>query len=546
MNKQWLQPTVFTCLALGVVLAGCSSATDTTGTAVKETAKPEKRGSITASLYDRGKVPPAEGTMDNNRWTKWINEKGPVDVKFVPIPRAEAIQKLNTLFASGDVPDVIMEFSTSFINQMVSQKQLLPLDDLIEKHSTEYKKILQEYPQLKKIATNADGKMYAFGRANGSRPNVVLLIRMDWLKKLNLQIPQTTEELFQVAKAFAEQDPDGNGQKDTYGFSMASAEANNAVNNMFGDAGWIIENGVMMKPWDRWKSALEYKKRLFEAGVVDKDYLTDKNGEKAKKDWISGKLGIYFASQGIHQVTGYQLHESLKKNVPTAEAMPIALPKSQYGQFSTTPGNPLQLTTMIYQGAKDPVAAMKYVDFMVTKQNWVNIFYGDEGTHYKTGANGCPEILDREKYRIEVSYTEDLSNYGSRLQHGDCYEPEATMDPSKPFDKEFLGMIKEARKNYQDPGKPYPGVTTPEHMPELPKDLIVLNTDITKQLEDISVKSIVSGASYPADKALQDAKAVWDKIGGKQFDDFYAKWYAENKDKAFLLKDVYGLMKKPN
>jgi len=31
---------------------------------------------------------------------------------------------------------------------------------------------------------------------------------------------------------------------------------------------------------------------MFEAGVVDKDFLTDKDGTKSKQDFSNGKIGI--------------------------------------------------------------------------------------------------------------------------------------------------------------------------------------------------------------------------------------------------------------
>lgn len=40
---------------------------------------------------------------------------------------------------------------------------------------------------------------------------MMMFIRQDWLDNLNLEIPTTMEELKAVAKAFTEQDPDGNG-----------------------------------------------------------------------------------------------------------------------------------------------------------------------------------------------------------------------------------------------------------------------------------------------------------------------------------------------
>jgi multiple sugar transport system substrate-binding protein len=48
----------------------------------------------------------------------------------------------------------------------------------------------------------------------------VLLVRSDWLSKLNLQPPKTWADVVNVAKAFTTQDPDGNGKADTYGLAV--------------------------------------------------------------------------------------------------------------------------------------------------------------------------------------------------------------------------------------------------------------------------------------------------------------------------------------
>lgn len=62
-------------------------------------------------VYDRGLIPASEGTYDNNRWTKWIQENAPLEeVKFIVVPRTEAVQKMNMLFAAGEGPDVVANY----------------------------------------------------------------------------------------------------------------------------------------------------------------------------------------------------------------------------------------------------------------------------------------------------------------------------------------------------------------------------------------------------------------------------------------------------
>lgn len=201
------------------VITGCTTVID--GNGDSSVSKSDQRRMITATIYDRGNIPSSEGTIENNKITKWINETGPVQVKFIAVPRTQSEQKLNTLFAGGGAPDLILEYAPQIKNPLIDQKQLRPIDDMIDKYSKEYKALLQKYPSLRKAGTGTDGKLYQFGRINETIPQRGLFIRTDWLQKLNLNIPKTTEELYQVAKAFTEQDPDGNGRKDTYGIAMS-------------------------------------------------------------------------------------------------------------------------------------------------------------------------------------------------------------------------------------------------------------------------------------------------------------------------------------
>lgn len=527
--------------ALSGLLAACSKEQAGSNTSSGDTANNgAKRGSITASFYDRGTVPQQVGNVEKNNWTQYVNEKGPVDVKFVPIPRGESVQKLNVLFASGSAPDVIHEFDAPFRNQLYASKQIMPIDDLIEKNSTVYKKMLQKYPELKKVATKPDGKMYELGRVSRLAGFQALFIRIDWLEKLNLKVPQTTEELLQVAKAFAEQDPDGNGKKDTYGIALSS-ETGGVVDSMFQNVGWVIDNGNMVKDWERAEAALTFKKQMYDLGLTDKDFLADKNGQKSIQDWVSGKTGI-FVGRTVDVINFKTYYEPLKKNVPTAKVNAIKLPQSKYGRFAAGLNNPVQMTTVINAAAKDPVAAMKYVDFMASDESAKAFRYGFENVHYTLGKNGCPVQKDPEKYKTELAWNVDFQLLLQQIEMGDCAKVQAQLNPDLPLEKEFIDIIVQNNEANLSSDVKYAPVTHPEHFPSLPGNLQTVATN-TAQITDIYNKAIVSGSNYTVEQAMKDAKKMWADQGGKQLEDFYGKWYAEQKDKAFLAADMMKFVK---
>jgi putative aldouronate transport system substrate-binding protein len=43
------------------------------------------------------------------------------------------------------------------------------------------------------------------------------------------------------------------------------------------------------------------------------------------------------------------------------------MPKTEFGQYTIRMSNPIQMTTVVYAGAKDPVAAVKTIDFMLAE-----------------------------------------------------------------------------------------------------------------------------------------------------------------------------------
>lgn len=77
---------------------------------------------------------------------------------------------------------------------------------------------LDEFPNLAAISqetrtsASIEGKLYGIPFQKAVARNGVV-IRKDWLDKLGLAVPKTTDELMEVAKAFTEKDPDGNGKR---------------------------------------------------------------------------------------------------------------------------------------------------------------------------------------------------------------------------------------------------------------------------------------------------------------------------------------------
>ena len=102
------------------------------------------------------------------------------------------------------------------LNNLVQLGLMAPLDDMLAL-MPERTKLHYNDPLALSLVT-FDGSLYGLPEPPPLPRREGLVIRKDWLDKLGLAVPTSPEELMAVAVAFTEQDPDGNGKKDTFGY----------------------------------------------------------------------------------------------------------------------------------------------------------------------------------------------------------------------------------------------------------------------------------------------------------------------------------------
>ncbi len=414
MNKKLTALALAVAMAAGAAMAGCSgggsATTGGTGAAGGKTTK-QAEGSgkkeISISILERGQCPAEEGTMEDNRWVNWINENSPVKVNWVPVPRTESVAKINALFASDSAPDLVWEFGKTFMDSLIQQGVIQPVDEYIEQYSTEYKAYLEKHPELVPYLTGDDGKMYAMTSARTPLgvANHGIWIRQDWLDNLGLQTPTTTNELYDVAYKFTKNDPDKNGVDDTFGLSF-NYNFLSIMKTLFGqpDGNMEVIDG-QLKDWvgtDEYAQCFDMLKKMYNDGIIDPEYITDTNFERQRELVVTGKAGIW--------LSGYNMESEwreLKKNVPEAVFIPlepVAGPEGKGGLYQEPPANKI---ICMNRNAKDPEACLEFIDWML-KEGWKGPTYGTEGVHYKM-VDGIPQKIDVEKNKRELNYATEYA-----------------------------------------------------------------------------------------------------------------------------------------
>lgn len=516
------------CLSVSA-LAACGDSSGepaaTVASSAGEASAPAAAGpkqEISISVYDRGEVSAEEGSYESNRWTKWINENSPAIVNWVPVPRNEATTKLNTLIASGSAPDLIWEFDRNYIAQLVNQGAIQPIDEYIEKYSTSYKAYLEEHPELKPYLT-FDGKMYAVSSVRGqeSVANHGIWIRQDWLDKLGLKMPTTQEEFLEVARKFKNEDPDGNGKADTlpiafHGNSVPILRA------LFGthENQWFLEDGQLEfgRISDRYLDSLTFQKQLFDEGLIDKEYITDKSFQRSKQFLTTGMAGMYFASWHIEPD-----YKDLKKNVPDAQLVPMEPFATEYGKYGLYQETvPYILTAFNSRMKEEKIeAAIKFLDWMIDT-GWRTLRYGEEGVHVRFVDGVIPQIIDADKQKKEANYVREFAILSRHTVKPEWFPVMAAEDDLSQEYAQLRGQSLEvALKN-----KYRRDIAYSPSMPEV-SQLIATFAPIAQQIE---AKVITGGASITPEQGMEDIRREWKRLGGENVEELVNEWYQQNKD----------------
>ena len=339
-----------------------------------------------------------------------IEEATGVDVTFQSPPNnSEDAYKMMVI--SGELPDVIMwEYSAS-TDRMYEEGLIIDLTDLIAEHAPNLTRILNERLELRKEVERADGRIIYFPSINPMltvedvcrRTTSGLIMRQDWLDKLGLQVPNTIDEWYEVLTAFKTRDPNGNGLMDEIpidGWGLPYFAAAYGVLNRF----CIKPDGTVafgpMEP--EYKAWLETMHKWYSEGLLGSNCLI--HSEVWKTENIVNNLTGAFA--GMDNAWRHYL-PGLQENVP--DAMFVAVPWAmneegvRYTFRTETAGHMSKFVTTITSDCKDPVAAVKFIDYMYSQKGADLLTWGIEDESYVV-ENGEKKLTDYALEKLDNGY----------------------------------------------------------------------------------------------------------------------------------------------
>lgn len=436
----------------------------------------------------------------------YLEEKTNTDLDMVYLPHAQYEDQLKLKFASGEFPDVYQAWAGPDAD-LVAAGKILELNDLIDRYGANLKKAI---PQAAWDAVTVNGKILAIPQPT-DQSNSVMYIRKDWLDKLELQVPTTSDELLDVLRAFRDRDPNGNGKPDEIPFSMR--EKLTWGDNLFGmwgvNVAWtevLYNNEIIMSTiHPNMKTALEYVRVMSDEKLIDSEFLTNSKSVWEQKI-KSGLVGAWSHVQNL----AWQWQSDLDTTVPGDNADVIAIPTPRGAGYDGPLGtrwSPVGKTFIVTKEAKNPEAIIRYFDWLVSEEGQMLTDLGREGDTYK---------LEDGKIVVDTARMESISTFNLIFKaHG----TNEAVEEAKLNNPEAYAKLKLAREVGAKEGFVNESVGMPAAKSDYNLSTMFLET----------ASKIVLGQAKP--EAFDEFVSIWRKQGGDELIKERTDWYNANRRK---------------
>lgn len=323
-------------------------------------------------------------SLEDNVWIKSFKEdlNIEVDTKWV-VSDQQYDNKVTVSMVSGDLPDVL-RVNDQQLQLLIQAGQIMELNEVYDKYASELTKSSfggLDSPLMQ--SASANGKLMAIPDGGGEYSDMHMIwIRNDWLKAVGMEPPKNMDDVVAIAKAFANNDPDKNGKKDTYGLSLDY----NLFNGWSGLDGFF--NGYHAYPFNPAKggginlvfksaggkpvfadtqpevrTALAKLQELFREGAINPEFSV-LDGGKSGEFATQGKVGMSFGAWWV----GTWPINNMKKENPEVDwqSYPLVSVDGQPVKALSTGFKP-QRYTVINKKAKNPEAIFKMLNYYMEK-----------------------------------------------------------------------------------------------------------------------------------------------------------------------------------
>lgn len=509
------------------ILGGCGGAASS---GVADTAAESNAGSDSSANAGAE----SEKTFDiaTVRWSDWgeyyhegfpdqaAQELG-ITLNWNTILYADWSDKKAVLLAGGNIPDAFMGsicFSESEV--MANLGTFIALDDYIQEYMPNFSAIMEADPNMKAMATSADGHIYGLPGRQPCMPVVMnqLFINQTWLDNLGLDMPTTYLEFEEVLKAFKEQDANGNGDPTDeipYGGGYEDVvmlfclpfgtTLNGSSYNM------TIKDGVpvYLPTYEGYKEGVKWMHECYEAGLIDQEIFTEDSSMRTAK--LTSETPIVGVAGGWTADSVFGVNSDQYVALP-----PLEGPDGNRYICSNTLQGFTRYEFLITKECEDPGTLLSWIDKFYTEDASIQNMYGSFGIATQKNEDGTYTVLEP----IDGNSSDTNAWIYSLRSYGPKYVPDGFNDKvifaTENGDASKLVLDQEVRQYARE------GFPSVSYLPEQQQVLSTLYTDISAYASTMQAEWVVNGG---IDEDWEEYMTSLERMGYNDFMDVMNEVY---------------------
>ncbi|MGG4146302.1 ABC transporter substrate-binding protein [Paenibacillus algorifonticola] len=409
INKKWLKTSMAIIMASALLIAGCSNGGEKNAgnnEAGKTEGSEVSTEPVTFTYFGFGSN--KDVLASDTTIGKVLEQQTGVDWKMEFVV-GDASTKSGVMIAGGEYPDVISPVAE--LEKLIDAGALIPLNDLIEKHAPNIKRVYGDY--MDKIKSE-DGNIYILpytANVNGylTEPDIgqgAFWIQRRVLKEFGYPEVKTLDQYFDLIEKYQAKYPTMDG-KSTIGFITSagvSGDFYSITNVPMHLAGYPNDGNVMV-------DMNTHEAKVYAASEFEKKWLTALNDINSKglldPETFTANKDQYLAKLTSGRVLGYFNYGwqtgDATNNLKAAGnddlryvGLPIVFDESIKDAYIDPPAFVNNRGIGISVSAKDPVRIIKYWDNLLTEENQKLVQWGQEGETYSKNEEGR-FVMDKQQ-----------------------------------------------------------------------------------------------------------------------------------------------------
>ncbi len=384
MNKRIIS-AILAAIMLSTIAVGCGeqSSSSTPTSTSNSTGTPDVQAvsePITMVSVINGEIP-AEDCVQFEK----LLQDGKYNFEVTSLDRNVINERVALMLSTNQYPDVFFKmsqfFSAANTDKYGLEGILIPLNDLIASDAPNLSAYMAENDVVAQNITSLDGNIYMLPSIDpGSTSFFPTWLNQTWMDNLDLEMPTNSEELYNVLKAFKDQDANGNGDPNDEIPIMLSWDPMNFVIGWMPITGYkvdktsitVMENDILSdaRTTEGFKETIRYTTRLFQEGLLDNNAFV----QTVAQAQAIGKGGDVTGCTGGASPTTYTgtYAENFTSIRPFYDDI-----------FYEASGVNVTSALSITNKATNPALIMEWADQLYTEEASLETWMGVEGVNYQ-------------------------------------------------------------------------------------------------------------------------------------------------------------------